>query len=398
MPRPKRSKVTPSAPAQLPEGLMRAIRTDASSKKEAVEKAARRSSVRQASKPIVQDVFMSGALGVRSGDNPAKSIATGANRNAGDGNTTASDSEEREIVPSSMEPVKVQETEPSSTAVPSTVQRPIPQKTAMFSGNWRTQATPRFDSSVLGNFKRRPRQPSILGIGRQDDSSTMSHLGGPDSDPFYSELEDFDPGTAMPLARPSAILQKEIASADHKSETSTTPILNPRKRRRDSSQDPAEILIPRSPQLTSEEADRLFGSSPTPIDDQPDEIEPSLPTIAAPTTSRSSETSPPEVWSDTMAPPQSSPSETPSEPKKPKASPNPKDSRRRKPSASPASPKKSLHRTRAQSSRVLKPISTAQLQNLLPLRRDKSQKDDSARSDRDGVILSGTRVYSLCDV
>ena len=379
MPRPKRSKVTPSAPAQLPESLMKAIRADAASKREATESVVRRSSVRQASKANLQDAFMSGALGVRNAS-PSQAIVASANKDTqGVVHAEMAESEEREMVPSSIGSQEAQAVEfPLSTAIPSTAQRPIPQTTAMFSGNRRTQATPRFDSSLLGNFKRRPRKPSILGIGREDDSSTLADLVVGDSDPFYSELEDFDSGIATPLIRTKAVLRKGSNTSVHKIASNIAPISNPRKRRRESSRDPGEVLIPRSPQLTAEEASRLFGSSPVSLSGPAEDAHPSLPKITRPTTSRSSGTSAPEVWSDTMAPPQSSPSETMSESKEHHISPKAKSSRR-KALPSPTSSKKALPRTRAQSSRALEAISTAQLQNLLPLRRDKNQsrKDDS---------------------
>lgn len=363
MPRPKRSKIAPSAPAQLPESLMKAIRVDAESKRregQQQRQSSRTKSARAVSESSTQEVFMSGALGLKNASPEVMEEVSAKNTTQRYREESILLGDEPEIVPSSMqsEEARMSHLLPVLTA-PSTIQKPIMQRPSMASANWKTQHTPRLDSSILGNFKRRPRQPSILGIGRQDDSSVLSSLSGGDSDPFFDELNDFDPITTTPLIR------SKKAVRDQASKAPSSPLAsNSRKRKRDSERE-SEILVQRTPSISTQDASKFFGSSPEQAQEEASDVELPPPKRNVTATSRTSNTSSPKVWSDTMAPPESSPSDRSMDTNLLEAETKQSIPKRK----APVTASKSNPKTRGQKTRALQPITTAQLQNLLPSRR-----------------------------
>ena len=411
MPRPKRSKVAPSAPAQLPAKLIAALRAaDAPSSPQRPDTATQKlSSNSDDSEGIVKrnasganrrgvkrkDVYTTGAL-------PAEQKPSGINSKrqalAEIGTKNVAVERQREgkacllqaslghglereetIVPSSMPDTE----EPTkgislgdTTDVPATTRKSITQKSSMPSANWRAQATPRLDSSVLalGNFKRRSRQPSILGIGQPDESPSMDSfdLGVDDSMGDLSATRGKAADT--PLQRMHTAIAATVDPNDTLSEAGRNQSLFPSSRKRKRSS--PKILVQHSQSPTTSEADRIFGSDEDsailniPLPAKPEtekDGEPELPTFKSVTAT------PPEAWSDTMALPQSSsPSQSPSKrtvsklPEAERSSRLPKGRPKRTSAATTKRP-----RTRNKDCRPLGPLSTATLQSLLPRRRTK---------------------------
>lgn len=350
---------------------MRAIRADAESKRrEQQSQSGRAGSTRTGSRSKTQEVFMSGALGPKKASPDLMEEVNDQNNPQRIQKESISFMDEPDIVPSSMQseearlPILL-----PHLAGPSTIQKPMAQRATMPSANWKTQSTPRLDSSILGNFKRRPRQPSILGIGRQDASSVLSSLSGGENDPFFDELDDFDPAVVTPLIRSKRVIRDQPLRL-----ASSPPTSNNLKRKR-GSDDPSRILVQRSPSITNQNVSRFLGSSPEQFYHEGGEVE--LPQLKRNivTTSRTSNTSSPNVWSDTMAPPKSSPSDRSID----LAVLEVKTQRRIMKRKAPTSAKKANPKTRSQGTRALQPISTAQLQNLLPSRRSRhaSKPEDS---------------------
>ncbi|KAL2005274.1 hypothetical protein VTN00DRAFT_2484 [Thermoascus crustaceus] len=99
----------------------------------------------------------------------------------------------------------------------------------------RVPGTPAFESSMLSNFRRRPRQPSILQMMQADGSSDLD-----DDDDFLGSLSPEDESTPLNLARKS-LISKPLATSP------STPSLpssgSSRKRKRT----PEEVQVPQSP-------------------------------------------------------------------------------------------------------------------------------------------------------
>lgn len=266
--------------------------------------------------------------------------------------------------------------------------RPIP------ASHRKLQATPGAESSILAlaKFKRRPRQPSILQIGRQDTAASESDS---DSDEMLDGMldgvvEEFQPDDESTPFHVSRLQQIVRGTPSH---TAAEPpsmqrLSSPGSRKRKIT--PPEIQVPRSQSptmhLTSSPPDPLIspdGEDPYVLPTaSPALLEPDLSDLDLPS-KRTRRSPPPNIWSDTMAPPQSSSStQSPAKDQTtrpshtikpiPKPKPNPK---RKQPSRNADAD----HSTRSQTTRPkkepLKPISTATLQNLLPRRRNR-QRDD----------------------
>ena len=221
----------------------------------------------------------------------------------------------------------------------------------------RVYQTPRVhSSSMLGGatFKKRPRQPSLLRMAESQANAS-------------NELDDNDMYDFMPDDESTPI----IKALSHKESPSSHQAPGSRKRKMRS----PEIQVPASQTID-------IGSSPSAVpspsehheeSSEDDQTQPMLPPL------RSAETPPPEIFSDTLAPPHSSSSPLP-EPKpqtsrkKPVKAPSKANPRSTKPAhkkfSSAPSP---LSSTSTQISPVrpaaLKPLTTATLQNLLPRRR-----------------------------
>ena len=396
MPRPKRSKVAPSAPAILPPKLAAALRAaddvavDSSQKSsnsdESLGHVKRGATGRNRRGIARQEIYMSGALGdgdQQKSKREVKSKATErvalreVTRNVDLKKSQDARQQKKEglkvrnedvVVPSSIPDDDVASLSPQRPSTvrntPSTAQKPIPQKQAMPSANWRAQATPRMDSSVLalGNFKRRSRQPSLLGIGRPDESPSFGdfELGG---DISFDGDEAFAQSPAPAHVRQTTVAPDDtLISAAKEIKTLSS---SARKRKRS-----PEILIHDSQSPSASEAGPTSPSPPILIDsqedddedDEHDEDEPKLPPI-------NHRAITPQILSDTMAPPESN-SSSPSRavPAKPATNLDPLKS-------FTAKPKTRAHKRNPKTnSKPLQPLSTADLQSLLPRRRSKRSK------------------------
>ncbi|MCJ1307404.1 hypothetical protein MMC25_001050 [Agyrium rufum] len=240
----------------------------------------------------------------------------------------------------------------------------------------RPQMTPnRHDSSILAlvNFKRRPRQPSILQIQQlgQDEESTLlgeSALGVEDDD---EEAEDFAPDDeSTPLRFINATLIVQHGAETPAKEGNTVAAHHSSGSRKRKLRTP-EVQVPQSQQdvdsrtrtddLPASEPDAIGVSEVNKVvepneEDQIEEVE--LPAIRMPHVPPPSET-----YSDTMAPPASSGSPAP-----------PTHSPSRSSKNAPLSSRGKQQRRGNASKAVRNPpkatkaVSTAALQNLLPRR------------------------------
>ena len=221
-----------------------------------------------------QEIKMSGALPLSSdgpstrqkpiGGKERAEISRAARQPAGSqgtGKATAVDDQQStqdkpEIQVSASNPKNVETVEPRATQLRSSSRENAfdgalnrPQSSAGL--NWRTQATSLADSSMLSlaNFKRRPRQPSIVGIGHPDDSLTLSSLGGLEGEdsllgndePSRSKaldftimdpMSDFEPeneSTPFDASKNAASKSAESRRHDSSSEAASpsSPILSP---------------------------------------------------------------------------------------------------------------------------------------------------------------------------
>lgn len=218
------------------------------------------------------------------------------------------------------------------------------------------EATPRRAPSVLeaSNFKRRPRQPSLLRIiqaqaNHQSEDEDDSDNFQPDdaSTPFLKSVTQSGPFTS-----PSS-------PAVQSAQTSSSG-----KRKRPS----PEVHVPMSPPVQTVAAaspSRSLTSEPEPEEEELHTIpssnpnpdpEPALPFLR----NQSTNCSPPILDSDTLAPPLSS---------SPAPSPRPKVAKSKPISGKPPSSPSPPPSPQFTGSRALKPLSTASLQNLLPRRR-----------------------------
>ena len=417
MPRPKRTKVAPSAPTAVSTASMRfnsAVRDSASPGRtttnsddsEGIVK-----TIRKGAKSDGADVQMSGALApddvkgstrfkppsgrqraalsriAREADHARAIEALKKRREEAMAKEGAHQANGQVLVPSSVPAAEKAATQTrSGEADGETETRTVERIRPVPTSYRKLQATPGVESSILAlaNFKRRPRQPSILHIGRQD--TTLSES---DSD-LNEMLDDFQPDDESTPFHVSRLNPTTQGTPSHPSaETSSMQrpsSSNSRKRKLT----PPEIQVPRSPSP----AMHISSSPPDPLKaletedlyalpaassrhSEPDFAESDLP-------SKRTKTAPAhDTWSDTMAPPQSSsPVQSPakgdstrsSRPAKPilKA----KTTNKRKQPASDTDVAQTTNpQAKRQNKEPLKPISTAALQNLLPRRRNR-QRDD----------------------
>ncbi|KAL8925234.1 MAG: hypothetical protein Q9172_002339 [Xanthocarpia lactea] len=256
----------------------------------------------------------------------------------------------------------------------------------------KTKATPLRENSVLAseNFRRRPRQPSILQIAQAYNAATEA-----ESD---HTLDDFNPDDeSTPFRAPRADHYQEHSSISSRKRKLSTPEIQVPPSQRQPSPNPSSSPRPsQSDNLTEVIADYF----------QPN---PPLPKIPA-------RTSPPPMPldSDTMAPPQSS-----SHPPSPqKLQRNPQTKHRTKKGqtnsktnlvltnsnfhnqSSPTLPPRSLIATQSspttapQSRSPLKPLTTSALQNLLPRRRRLLSSNNKETTVFDLNTSSGTDSFN----
>lgn len=295
------------------------------------------------------------------------------------------------VVPSSMPTAQEAATR---TAIIQTETRIIERIRPIPASHRKLQATPGAESSILAlaKFKRRPRQPSILQIGRQDTAASESDS---DSDEMLDGMldgmvDEFQPDDESTPFHVSRLQQRVQGTPGHPAAEAPSMQRLSSSGSRKRKITPPEIQVPRSQSptmhLTSSPPDPLIspdGEDPYVLPTaSPALLEPDLSDLDLPS-KRTSRTPPPNIWSDTMAPPQSSsPTQSPTKDQSTRPShtikptPKPKPNPRRK---QPSRIADADHHTRLQTTRPkkepLKPISTATLQNLLPRRRNR-QRDD----------------------
>ena len=234
----------------------------------------------------------------------------------------------------------------------------------------KTQATPLRENSVLAleNFKRRPRQPSILQMAQAHNAAADS-----ENDDTLDDFNPDDESTPLRVSYPHS--QQELSSTSSRQSLSrkrklSTPEIQVPASQMQSPSDP-----PSSPPLSQPED--LFDIIAE--DSQPNPTLPPLPIGPSP---------PPNlIDSDTMAPPQSS--SIPTSPQKLQRSPQPKTRTKKAPVATNSKPNRVLQQgqsksalpprspspiqplptTTPQGRSPLKPLTTSALQNLLPRRR-----------------------------
>lgn len=193
----------------------------------------------------------------------------------------------------------------------------------------RIPGTPGYDSSVLSNFRRRPRQQSILQMMQADDGS--SEL---DDEDFLGGLSPQDESTPLNLSRGKSLL---VRTEQSPSPSESLPSSGGSRKRRHE-----EVLVPES---SIESAQDMVEDTPT-----------ATPVARVPS-SHPSESTPravpfPEILSQTLAPPASSPGRSATGSVADAPTPKPKD---------PAQ------------------LSTAALQNkVLPRRRQRRRKNRAA--------------------
>lgn len=229
-------------------------------------------------------------------------------------------------------------------------------KSAQTGFELRVGETPRMQPSMLGaSFKKRARQPSLLQmLHTQDD---------PSNDLDDDEIDDFQPDDES-----TPMIKSILQSNAQQTSSSSRQTSGSRKRKLAT----PEIQVPASqslefpsspPSVPPEEPEDLF-DLPADAERRP---EPTLPR------QRSTQTPQRQIDSDTLAPPRSSSPEKPkarkSRGKATKAAPRPRQPRRKQLSPAPSP----LSSTSTNPSPVkpipLKPLTTATLQNLLPRRR-----------------------------
>lgn len=239
------------------------------------------------------------------------------------------------------------------------------------------QATPRMAPSVLeaANFKRRPRQPSLLRLV-QAQAIQQNEDEEDDSDDFQPDDE------STPLLKsksqsglyispsPPPVQSAHTSSSGKRKRTSPevhVPMSQPVKRVLASSPSRPLTSEPESEdeEPESEEEEEVHNIASSNPNSNPDP-EPSLPVIRHEPT----KSPPPILDGDTLAPPLSS---------SPAPSPHPKLATSKSLNGNPPSSPSLPPSLQPAASRALKPLSTASLQNLLPRRRlrfDLSQHGD----------------------
>ncbi|KAL9122605.1 MAG: hypothetical protein Q9187_000837 [Circinaria calcarea] len=412
MPRPKRSKIAPSVPIQRVQTSTNTVNAKAVS---SPQSSLRDTTNSDDSEGLVKknktglnrngvarkDVFMSGALGPEDVGGTRSKPLTGRQRVALSrivretdhvraiealkrrrDEALAKESGEQAVVPSSMPEVDaVIEAHATSEKVAETrsVER---QRSSVVA---KVQAIPATESSIfaLANFKRRTRQPSILQIGRHDEPDVPIHSG--------EELDEFQPddeSTPFHLSKSRSQLQSTPRS--HLTSSSSQRLPSSSSRKRKLTPPDMQVRQSQSPLVHSPPAalptEALVRLQTTlydlPNDEEVPELElPSMRTVRAQT---------PDVWSDTMAPPQSSsPSHEPAQAgrlvstaKAKVASarkPDPKQSKRNLAPKPPTSNPKVSNKPHP-----LKTITTASLQNLLPRRRRRAPPHEANEFDIPG--------------
>ncbi|MCJ1252968.1 hypothetical protein MMC24_000774 [Lignoscripta atroalba] len=403
MPRPKRTKIAPSAPiTRVASAIPKNLSSPQSSVRAATnsddsEGLVKRNRTGVNRRGVArQDARMSGALApedtegarlrpptgrqraalskvARDADHTRAIEALKRRRDEALAKTTENEKGEEVLIPSSMpnmaENPKTNEEEATEVR---TVERVRPASIS------KAHTTPAMDASVLAiaNFKRRPRQPSILQLGRQ-----IAQTNGSDND---EELDDFQPDDeSTPFHFSKSRLRIQSTPTSLSLSPHNLPSLDSRKRKLT----PPELQVPRSQSSVSQANHEHLRLEDEPVSDlygvSGDEEEPPLPAT------RTTRPPSPQIWSDTMAPPQSS-SPSQESPKRTSTAKPPEQIRNNrtqpshpftitstpKPPAEAVLPSKTPPSTKSRkpNTHLSKAMTTATLQNLLPRRRRRPPK------------------------
>ena len=193
------------------------------------------------------------------------------------------DSRSETIIKAAKEP------SPASSEIDSLYASPSPARTTNPQSTLKTQGTPAMDTSILAlaNFKRRPRQPSILRMVQQTSDNE-------------EDFDDFNPDDESTPLNLHKYVEQECGGKGTGRRSSTSIHTSGSRKRKLSSPD---IQVPRSspPAMSSPTEGRGGSISPS---------EPSsLPEHIAETQEgnvQEEQQQDPEIWSETMAPPKSS--------------------------------------------------------------------------------------------
>ena len=237
----------------------------------------------------------------------------------------------------------------------------------------------------LGKFKRRLGQPSVQQTGRNSELEKETA--------YNEELENFQPNdesTPFHLSAFQPLNQRTPAS--HATSSSPNSLSGSHSRKRKLT--PPEVQIPQSQPLPAQSGSPTLGRTDEPdpnIFDIPaseeDASDPELPSARP----KRIPSPPPQIWSDTMAPPQSSSPTREKDPTPARSSRVTKSkakktapvqpshrkqqlSRRPITTASHDPPESAISKKQQRKSQPLKPITTANLQNLLPRRRRRQRR------------------------
>jgi hypothetical protein len=238
----------------------------------------------------------------------------------------------------------------------------------------KAQGTPAVETSILAlaNFKRRPRQPSIIRMVQQ-----TSELGNQsdfdetlrDLDDTLRDFDEFNPDDeSTPLHLSKRKSDSFLVSKSLRKSAVEHPNSSSRKRKHADEDD--EIQVPRSSPPLASSPPRNAHRIPT---DSRESVSSSVPEQAIPSTEQGIQSEAElERYSDTMAPPLSS--SDMSSPPRPRNVPKSRPEKRRKTSTQPEA-------TTSRKTRLKKAptISTAALQSLLP--RARNQKRNTSKID-----------------
>ena len=426
MPRPKRSKIAPSVP--IPQRVQTSTNTVNAKAVSSPQSSLRDTTNSDDSEGLVKktktglnrngvarkDVFMSGALGPEDVGGTRLKPLTGRQRVAlsrivretdhvraiealkrRPDEALAKESGEQAVIPSSMPEVDAAvEAHATSEKIAETrsVER---QRSGVMA---KVQATPATESSILAlaNFKRRARQPSILQIGRHDEPDVPIH-----SEEELDEFQPDDESTPFHLSKSRSHLQSTPRS--HLTSSSSQLLTSSSSRKRKLTPPDMQVRRSQSPldqsppaALPTEALVRLQTTHyDLPNDEEVSELElPSMRTVRAQT---------PDVWSDTMAPPQSSsPSHEPTQPCRSVPTAKVKATFARKPDGKQPrrniAPKNPTHNPKASNEpHPLKTITTASLQNMLPRRRRRAPPREANEFDIPGSSDAELDILDIPD-
>ncbi|KAG9246956.1 hypothetical protein BJ878DRAFT_241828 [Calycina marina] len=282
--------------------------------------------------------------------------------------------------------------------------------------------TPAIGSALrLGNFKRRAREPSILGTVRKKQQERV---------PYDDDEDDFNPddeSTPLNLSKTRTMNSSSAPSSSNSRKRKISAVQVPQSQTRSSASLPRDEfvqepeVVPVSGRILNDGSDarddvnaKNPGEEYDGGEEENYEVAPSSPLQQLPVASIEDRSVTPEPWSETMAPPQSSslsPLRSPTQPRVQIAQSTRPPSRGRRPLrgqtpmiysqvSPPSSPPSLIHspnrsaRAPAKSKVQKQPpppskLSTAQLQALLPRRRQHGRSEFDIASSDDEIDVTG---------